>query len=116
MAQHDAERDMRISLKVMADIDYDEQIMPSWHGYLEQVLGFPFKARGRVGRASSWPSEDDVVVVRGMLDESDCHDDMLVYVECEGDELPVPLVELEAVSASPKTVEAIEDWHYWVDQ
>ena len=41
---------------------------------------------------------------------------MLVTVRWNAYELDVPLSELQGVDVDEQTHQAIEDWHYWVDQ
>ncbi len=52
--------------------------------------------------------------------EEYCSEEMFVeLLYKEGtveDTFSVPLCDIEAIDADPKTQAAIADWHYWVDQ
>lgn len=46
----------------------------------------------------------------------DCLHDMLVNINWEGDELSVPLSQLEGLNVDAKTQQALKDWQYWLAQ
>ena len=52
----------------------------------------------------------------GMPSEEDCEHDMFVLIQRKSDEFGVPLIQLEGVDVDEDTKQAIEDWHYWVNQ
>jgi len=86
-----------------------------WYYYLEGKLCFPFTAFCVARRAISPLSTKDKVDVTGMAPEEQCEREMFVTIRWQSDNLAVPLSQLEPTSATPsETVEAIEDWHYWV--
>ena len=41
---------------------------------------------------------------------------MFVTIQWEGRTLGVPLSQLKGVAVEPDTKQAIDDWHYWVQQ
>jgi len=43
------------------------------------------------------------------------HDPQVALYGGSSDGLAVPLAQLKVGDASPKTREAVEDWHYWVE-
>jgi hypothetical protein len=51
-----------------------------------------------------------------MAPGEECEREMFVEIEWDDDRLAVPLSQLEASKADAETQEAVEDWHYWVDQ
>ncbi|MEZ4556071.1 MAG: calcium-binding protein [Caldilineaceae bacterium] len=53
------------------------------------------------------------VVVLGMADEADCMHEMFVEVEWQGRHFGVPLAR-QALDADDDSVEAIDDWKYWI--
>ncbi|MEZ4718395.1 MAG: calcium-binding protein [Caldilineaceae bacterium] len=55
------------------------------------------------------------VVVLGMADEADCMHEMFVEVEWQGRHFGVPLAQIEALDADDDSVEAIDDWKYWIN-
>jgi hypothetical protein len=48
--------------------------------------------------------------------EEECEHDMLVLIRWKPHELAVPLRQLEGSHVDEQTQQAIEDWHYWVNQ
>ena len=68
---------------------------------------------------SPWTSplegEDEVEVV-GMPPEEECEHEMFVVIRWRPRELAVPLRQLEGLHVDDATRQAIEDWHYWVNQ
>jgi hypothetical protein len=54
------------------------------------------------------------VEVTGMADSDECRSEMFVLIEWEDDELAVPLEQLRPLNADEETIEAVEDWQYWV--
>ncbi len=46
----------------------------------------------------------------------ECEHEMFVLIRWEKEGLAVPLAQLQPVVADARTVQAIEDWHYWVQQ
>ncbi|HEU4455266.1 MAG TPA: calcium-binding protein, partial [Longimicrobium sp.] len=117
--QQDPEREHRITMEIIVDCYYPEEQALGWYYYLESNLGFPFNARCIRERRSSPLDVGGEVTVVGMPPEEKCEREMFVDVEWQEDSLSVPLAQLEFVSseADPaKTVQAIEDWHYWLRQ
>jgi hypothetical protein len=45
-----------------------------------------------------------------------CSADMLVLILRQGRTMAAPLSQLAAIDPDESTAEAIDDWHYWVDQ
>lgn len=112
--KEDSARDERITMEIMVDCYDSEEQFSSWHLYLEDNLNFPFEATWKTSEAG----KGEKVMVIGMGDFDYCFEaqDMLVNIEYEGDELFEPLQELfDIVSEDEKTIEAIADWHYWID-
>ncbi len=93
----------------------EEQAM-GWYYYLEDKITFPFKARCIRERSTSPLRRGEVLKVDGMSPEDDCSHEIFVTAKWKGRSLGLPLSQLEAVEAVEATVEAIGDWHYWVDQ
>lgn len=85
-----------------------------WYCYLEDRLHFPFTARCISKRTVSPLDIKAEVEVIGMAPDEECQAEMFVLIRWERDGLAVPLVQLAPVRADDQTVQAIEDWHYWV--
>jgi hypothetical protein len=112
LRESDPERDQRISDIFVDCYSEDEEAM-AWYYYLDEQLGFPFKARCVVRRSVSPLKVGDEVKVLGMAPEKECGREMFVLIRRGSGKLAVPLVQLEPVEADAKTVEAVGDWRYW---
>ncbi len=95
----DDEREERIQMEIIVDAYGPEEQALGWYYYLEGTL--------EVG--------DEVEVV-GMPPEEECEHDMLVLIRWRPHEFAVPLRQLEGIHMDEQTQQAIEDWHYWVNQ
>jgi hypothetical protein len=114
--KQDEDREERITMEIVVDAyDSAEQAM-GWYCYLENTMQFPFTAVCISERRISPVKENGKVKVVGMSSEDECEKEMFVEIEWNGDILAVPLIQLKALKASAKTLEAIADWHYWVEQ
>jgi Calcium binding len=87
-----------------------------WYYYLEEKLKFPFKARCKSKCAVSPLRVGEEATVLGMAPEEDCESEMFVRLKWGGRSMAVPLSRLEPVTADPSTIEAVADWHYWLDR
>ena len=113
-AEENAEREHRIDYEIVVDA-YDEyERSAGWYCHLDDKLSFPFKAKAVSKSGVSPLKEGEEVTVLGMADQDDCIDRMFVQVEWEGRKFGVPLEQLYPVNADDDTIEAVEDWHYWV--
>lgn len=110
----DEEREDRIAMEATVDAytPYEQAI--GWYYYLEERLDFPFEARCTKTREVSPLEEDEVVSVVGMSSVDACRYEMFVSIEWMDRTLGVPLAQLEPMSVSGETQEAIADWHYWI--
>lgn len=108
----------RIHNDIVVDC-YDElERSTGWHCYLDDRLAFPFEAECWQELKVSPLKINERVMVTEMADQGDCESTMQVQVKWLGRTLAVPLAQLEACSddLDEETVEAIGDWHYWVEQ
>jgi hypothetical protein len=114
--EEDEEREERIAMEIIADAyDAEEQAL-GWWSYLSSKLQFPFSARCIKRRATSPLQPGDKVKVVDMAPEEECLHEMYVTIQWKLYRFAVPLMQLEGVQTDEGTQEAIEDWHYWVDQ
>jgi len=114
--KNDAEREHRIDMEIVVDAyDAVERAM-GWYCYLEDKLEFPFTAHCIARRAVSPLRVKEEVDVVGMAPEDECQHEMFVMIRWEKEGLAVPLSQLKVGDGSPKTREAVEDWHYWIEK
>jgi hypothetical protein len=59
--------------------------------------------------------EQEIVVV-DLAPAQECEHEMFVMITWEDRRLAVPLAQLETIRADKATRQAVEDWHYWVEQ
>ena len=115
-AKKDKEREDRIAMEIIVDANGPEEQAMGWYYYLEDKLLFPFTAICNEKRAISPLLVKDEVDVIGMAPEEECEREMFVTMRWEKDGLAVPLSQLSPISeTSAETIEAVEDWHYWVE-
>ena len=111
----DKEREERITMEIIVDANGPEEQAMGWYYYLEDKLRFPFTAICNEKRAISPLLAKDEVDVIGMAPEEECEKEMFVTIRWERDGLAVPLSQLTPIrNTNAQTIEAIEDWHYWV--
>jgi len=112
----DEEREERIHMEIIVDAYGPEEQALSWYYYLEENLNFPFSVKCIAHRTISPLKVGEKVEVVGMPSEEDCEHDMFVLIRRKSDQFGVPLSQLEGVDVDEETKQAIEDWHYWVNQ
>lgn len=110
----DPARENCIENEIIVDAYNSEERALGWYYYLDEKLGFPFKAKCIAPRAISPLKKGEEVEVIKMAPEDDCMKEMVVVVRFAGRKFSVPLQQLEPVDADEATREAIEDWGYWV--
>ena len=102
-------------MEIIVDAYGPEEQAMGWYYYLEDQLHFPFTAICTAKRAISPLQIKDEVDVIGMGPEEECENEMFVTIRWEKDGLAVPLSQLTPINnTSQQTVQAVEDWHYWV--
>lgn len=113
--KEDKAREHRIAYEAVVDAYGPEEQAMGWYYYLQDKLATPFTATCIKKRATSPLKLKEKVEVLEMAPEEECEDEMFVMIEWDGDELAVPLSQLEPVaSADEETKEVVGDWHYWV--
>ena len=100
----------------MADAHNAEEQAMGWYYYLEEQLGFPFRAKCIAPRAISPLRKGQEVGIVGLAPAKECEREMFITVKWEDRTLAVPLAQLKTTQADKATRQAVEDWHYWVDQ
>jgi len=118
MAQRELDgiREERIDNEVVVDAYGEEEKALGWYYYLEDKCAFPFLARCLTERAISplLPGDEVEVVRMAPLEES--AREMFVSIRWKPRRLAVPLSQLDAVASDEETMEAVEDWRYWVER
>ena len=115
-ARRDPVREERITMEIVVDCYNESERAMGWYYYLQDKLQFPFKAKCVARRAISPLRIKDEVEVKSMAPEGECEHEMFVMIRSKGDDLGVPLSQLKPVAADKQTVQAAEDWHYWLKQ
>lgn len=110
----DSEREQRIDYEIIVDAYNEEERAMGWYYYVENKILCPFKAICISSRQISVLEENDEVKVIGLADESECMEELFVLIDWNSKNLAVPLDQLKALTNHKETIEAIEDWHYWV--
>ena len=116
-ARKNSERENRIAEEIIVDAYSPEEQAMGWYYYLEEKLHFPFLATCTTKRAISPLHKGDEVEIVRMAPEEECQYEMFVETRWERGTLAIPLSQLKPIADADKnTIEAIMDWHYWVDQ
>jgi hypothetical protein len=109
----DEARERRISMEAVVEAYGEQERAIGWYYYLEGKFNFPFLARCAARRSISPLKVGDGLEVIGMGPVEECEHEMFVEMDWEGDELAIPLSQLEVIDADDETREAVEDWLYW---
>lgn len=112
----DNEIEERITMEIIVDAYGPEEQARGWYYYLQDSMQFPFSAVCVSKRRISPLKLGACVEVVGMAPTGECEREMFVDIEWEDDLLAVPLIQLQAPETDEETQQAIEDWHYWVNQ
>jgi hypothetical protein len=109
------EQEDRILEEVVVDAYGEEERAMGWYYYAADNVAFPFKVRCSAKRATSPLKIGNVVEVTGMAEADDCMHELMVLIKWQGENLAVPLDQLEAGAGSDElTRQVLADWHYWV--
>ena len=110
----DPAREERIDYEIVVDA-YDEyERSEGWYAYLDDTLTFPFRAKVIQELGRSPLQNDEIVTVLNMANMEDCESSMYVEVDWKGRTFAAPLEQLYPIEGDEKTIEAVEDWHYWI--
>ena len=109
-------RECRIEMEIVVDAYDEHERAMGWYYYLEETLQFPFTATCVAKRAISPLRVKDEVEIIGMAPEDECEHEIFVMIRWERDGLAVPLSQVKPYHVDAQTKQAVEDWHYWVNQ
>ena len=112
--KEDKNREYRITYVIVVDCYNEEERSTGWHCYLDENLKFPFQVQCLKERRGSPLRKGEKVKALAMSDIDLCSHEMFVDIEWSGRTLAVPLAQLKPIKANKKSVEAIEDWLYWI--
>jgi len=107
-------REQRIMNEATVDAYGEIERALGWYYYLEERIAFPFTGECIEKRGISLLRKGEQVEVIGMSDEDDCMHEMFVQIKWQGREMGIPLAQIKPLNVDKNTIEAIEDWHYWV--
>lgn len=112
------EREDRIQMEIVVDANGPEEVAMGWYHYLDDVMKFPFTATCNAERATSPLKKGDEIEVTALADADDCEHEIFVMTRWDvKSQLAVPLAQLKPSSSTDEaTLQAVEDWHYWVQQ
>lgn len=110
----DEAREERIETEIIVDAYGSEEQTMGWYYYLEDKIQFPFTARCIKNIGKSPLREGEQVSVINMADEDECEHGMFVEINWNNKSFCVPLEQLQPINADNETLEAVEDWQYWV--
>jgi hypothetical protein len=105
----DEVRERRISMEAVVDAYIEQERAIGWYYYLVGKFNFPFLARCANRRSISPLKVGEEVEVVGIAPVEECEHEMFVEMDWEGDELAIPLSQLEVIDADEETREAVED-------
>jgi hypothetical protein len=115
-ARRNHDRENRIHEEIIVDAYGPEEQSMGWYYYLEENIHFPFHAKCIASVPVSPLRKGDSAEIRKMASEDSCSSDMLVMIRWKNRSIAVPLSQLKAIDVDDSTVQAIEDWHYWLAQ
>jgi hypothetical protein len=116
MNNKDEIREKRIIMEVVVDAYDSEERAMGWYYYLDDKIAFPFTASCIAVNKCTPLELGEKIEVSGMAGEDYCEHDMLVDASWSGKSLAIPLSQIKPLDADEGSVEAIDDWHYWVKQ
>jgi hypothetical protein len=105
----DEVRERRISMEAVVDAYIEQERAIGWYYYLVGKFNFPFLARCANRRSISPLKVGEEVEVVSIAPVEECEHEMFVEMDWEGDELAIPLSQLEVIDADEETREAVED-------
>jgi hypothetical protein len=108
------DREERIIMEVVVDAYGPQERAAGWYYYLDDKMNIPFEASCIKKIKSSPLNEGEKVTVLEMTDEGDLRG-IYVNIQWKDRSFSVPLEQLHPLDEDEETVEAVEDWQYWVD-
>lgn len=120
----DENREFRIYDEAIVDAYGEEERALGWYYFMDAKLHCPFQVKCITKRGISPLEVGEEVEIQGLASEEKCMKEIFVEINWQGRHFAVPLSQLEAIEDlneldeldefGEETLEAIEDWHYWV--
>lgn len=114
--QHQQKMKDLIEDEVIVDCCDREEVISGWYHWLYDQMTFPYKARCIHETRGSLLLADETVTVTDIGDMEECAAGMRVLIEWQGRTCSVPLELLVYEAEDKSTQQAIEAWHYWIQQ
>lgn len=114
--QEDPEREDRIAMEIIVDAYGPEERALGWYYYLEENIQFPCIAKCSMRRAISPLQVGEKVDLISMAPEDECQYEIFVMIHWGNTDFAVPLSQLKPIHGTEETMEAIEDWIYWMEK
>ena len=110
----DVIREERIVMEVVVDAYGKPERAMGWYYYLAEKIVFPFYAKCIYFDKRSPLEVGDEIDALQLSGEKYCEHEIYVDMPWEGRVLAIPLAQIRPLATDDETVEAVEDWHYWV--
>jgi hypothetical protein len=115
-AKEDKLREDRIMDEIVVDAYDSEERILGWQAYLDDNLQFPFQVKCVKEIVVSPLKKNEQVTVLEMAPPDFCKNGMCVIIQWQKRRLGVLLEQLLPIDSDEKTLEAVQDWHYWVER
>lgn len=115
-SKRDEEREHRIDFEIVVDAYNEDEAAMGWYCYLQDHIAFPFTARCSERIGTTILKEGEKVTVLEIAEEEECEKEIYVAVKWKGQFLNIPLSQIVEADTDDDSIQAIEDWHYWVEQ
>jgi Calcium binding len=112
----DEEREDRIAFEIVVDAYNEDEVAMGWYCYLQDHIAFPFTARCSERIGTTILDEGEKVTVLEIAEEEECEEEIYVAVKWKRQLLNIPLSQIVEADTDDDSIQAIEDWHYWVEQ
>lgn len=112
--KEDKAREERIHDEIVVDAYGEIERALGWYCHLDDNLAFPFQARCVVENSMNPLKLGETVEVYKLASEASCEHEIFVMTHWKNRSLGIPLAQLVPIDADHNTVQAVEDWHYWV--
>jgi hypothetical protein len=113
---YETTRENRVSQFVAEASPNSPEARWAWFNFLEQTLRFPFAAQCRFDWDINHFRQGDIVLVIGLARQEPGFSHVFVRVMDGQKSIPVPLFQVAPLKADTSTMQAVEDWHYWVER
>jgi Calcium binding len=103
-------REERIDYEIVVGAYGPEERAMGWYYYLQDKVGFPFRAKCTASRVVSPLKKGETVEVLRLAPEDACSGDMLVLIRWHDRKVAIPLSQLTAIDENESADQALADW------